>query len=101
LLQEKINGELVIEQKEPMFIGGESPYLDLLVDMYGDIVVGNEHGASDARFLSVRGIKGIVWGPEGNNSAHTLTEHVQLDSLFTLYDRLDAFMEKAAGLALI
>ncbi|RUA00254.1 MAG: M20 family peptidase [Deltaproteobacteria bacterium] len=95
LLQEKTSGELVIEEKEPMFLGGESPYLDLLVDMYGDIVVGNEHGASDARFLSVRGIRGIVWGPEGDNSAHTLTEHVRLDSLFALYDRLDAFMEKA------
>jgi succinyl-diaminopimelate desuccinylase len=94
MLQEKISGELVIEQKESVFLGGESPYLDLLVGMYDDIVVGNEHGASDARFLSVRGIKGIVWGPEGDNSAHTLTEHVQIDSLFTLYDRLDSFMEK-------
>jgi succinyl-diaminopimelate desuccinylase len=98
LLQEKILGELVIEQKEPMFLGGESPYLDLLVEMYGDIVVGSEHGASDARFLSVRGIKGIVWGPEGDNSAHTLTEHVRIDSLSALYDRLDAFLEKADGL---
>ncbi len=98
LLQEKIKGELVIEQKEPMFLGGESPYLDLLVKMYSDIITGNEHGASDARFLSVRGINGIVWGPEGDNSAHTLTEHVRIDSLFALYDRLDAFMEKAVEL---
>ena len=100
LLQEKIVGELVIEQKEPMFLGGESPYLDLLVELNRAIKVGNEHGASDARFLSVRGIKGIVWGPESNNSAHTLKEHVQIDSLFELYDRLDAFMKKAAGIEL-
>jgi len=98
LLQEKVTGELVVEQKEPMFLGGESPYLDLLVEMYGDIIVGNEHGASDARFLSERGIRGIVWGPEGDSSAHTLDEHVRIDSLFSLYDRLDAFMKKAAGL---
>ena len=96
MLQRKITGELVIEQKEPMFLGGESPYLDLLVDLYGDITVGNEHGASDARFLSVRGITGIVWGANSDNSAHTLKEHIQLDSLYKLYDRLDTFMEKSA-----
>jgi succinyl-diaminopimelate desuccinylase len=98
MLQKKVAGELVIEQKEPMFLGGESPYLDLLVDLYDDIIVGNEHGASDARFLSVRGINGIVWGANSDYSAHTLKEHVQLDSLYSLYDRLDTFMEKAARL---
>lgn len=96
MLQKKVGGKLVIEKKEPMFLGGESSYLDLLVDLYPDITVGQEHGASDARFLSVRGVKGIVWGANGDNSAHTLKEHIQLDSLQTLYERLDTFLEKSA-----
>ncbi len=96
MLKEKVAGELVIEQNESMFFGGESPYLDLLTHLYNDIEVGFEHGASDARFLSERGIKGIVWGADSENSAHTLTEHVRIDSLHLLYDRLDTFLSKAA-----
>lgn len=97
-LQNKVMGDLSIEQNEPMFLGGHSSYMDRLVGLFPDIIVGNEHGASDARFLSVRGVKGIVWGAEGDNSAHSLKEHIRLDSLHTLYDRLNAFLKMEASI---
>lgn len=98
-LQAKVAGELVIHRVEPMFLGGESPYLDLLTKLHKDIIVGSEHGASDARYLSVRGINGIVWGANSEHSAHTQDEHVELSSLYALYDRLDTFMTEAVNIA--
>jgi succinyl-diaminopimelate desuccinylase len=60
--------------------------------------VGFEHGASDARFLSDHGIKGIVWGANGDLSQHSLNEHVNIDSVARLYELLDEFMKKAGNL---
>jgi succinyl-diaminopimelate desuccinylase len=54
--------------------------------------IGCEHGASDARFLSEFGIPGIVWGPNGDNSAHSVDEHVNIDSLLDLHRILDRFL---------
>ena len=91
-LQQAIEGELVIERKEPILLGGESPYLDKLLAVAKDAELGFEHGASDARFMTAKGIKGIVWGPNHDLSMHTADEHVQIDSLYRLYGLLDAFM---------
>lgn len=91
-IQSRIQGELVLETKEPLFTGGESPYLDLLLKVAGDTEVGFEHGASDARFLSDHGIRGIVWGADGDVSQHSENEHVNLDSVAGLYERLEGFM---------
>ena len=84
-IQAEIKGELVVEKKEPLFEGGNSPYLDLLLEIASDTEVGFEHGASDARFLSDHGIKGIVWGANGDMSGHSADEHVNIDSVYQLF----------------
>jgi succinyl-diaminopimelate desuccinylase len=92
-IQSEIKGELVLEKKEPLFEGGDSPYLDLLLEFAENTEVGFEHGASDARFLSAHGIKGIVWGADGDMSAHSADEHVNIDSVFKLYELLNRFIQ--------
>jgi succinyl-diaminopimelate desuccinylase len=97
-IQDEIKGELVVQKKEPLFEGGDSPYLDLLLEIAEDSEVGFEHGASDARFLSTHGIKGIVWGANGDMSQHSADEHVNIDSVDKLYDLLDAFINRSQTL---
>jgi succinyl-diaminopimelate desuccinylase len=89
---------LVVEKKEPLFEGGDSPYLDLLLKIAKNTAIGFEHGASDARFLSAHGIKGIVWGADGDMSQHSADEHVNIASLNQLYEILDTFIEKSQAL---
>ena len=50
-----------------------------------------EHGASDARFLSAFGVPGIVWGADGDASAHAPDEHLRIDSLVALHRILREF----------
>ena len=97
-IQDKIRGELIVERKEPLFQGGGSPYLDLLLDISKDTVVGVEHGASDARFLSAHGIEGIVWGADGDMSQHSADEHLNIDSVYKLYELLDTFFNRSKTL---
>lgn len=92
-MQAKISGRLVIEEREPLFMGGESPYLDRLVEITGVTRLGFEHGASDARHLFQYGIKGIVWGADGDMSQHTAEEHVNISSVYKLYRFLETFMD--------
>jgi succinyl-diaminopimelate desuccinylase len=94
-IQKEIKGELVVEKKEPLFEGGDSPYLDLLLQIATDSEVGFEHGASDARFLSAHGIKGIVWGANGDMSQHSADEHVNIDSVLKLYELLDQLITQS------
>ncbi|MGA6927130.1 MAG: M20/M25/M40 family metallo-hydrolase [Desulfosarcina sp.] len=95
-MQDKVASQLVVMRKEPMFVGGTSPYLDRILDLAETIEVGFEHGASDARFFSEKGISGIVWGAEGDHSAHAADEHVNIESISRVYDVLDRFMEELA-----
>jgi succinyl-diaminopimelate desuccinylase len=97
-VQNEIKGELVVEKKEPLFEGGDTPYLDLLLEIAPDTEVGFEHGASDARFLSAHGIKGIVWGADGDLSQHSADEHINIDSVFKLYNLLDKFITQTQAL---
>jgi len=97
-IQKEIKGELVVEKNEPLFEGGDSPYLDLLLQIAPDCAVGFEHGASDARFLSAHGIKGIVWGADGDMSQHSSDEHVNIDSVLNLYNLLDKFITQSQAL---
>jgi succinyl-diaminopimelate desuccinylase len=90
-MEQEIRGELVVESVEPLFHGGDSPYLDLILSISKDTSVGFEHGASDARFLSNYGIKGIVWGADGDMSQHSLEEHLNIESALALYRILDEF----------
>ncbi len=92
-IRKAVASEVKVLAKEPIFIGGESPYLDKLLSLAGDDVeVGFEHGASDARLISARGIPGIIWGAEGEMSQHAVDEHVVIDSLKPLYRTIDRFL---------
>jgi succinyl-diaminopimelate desuccinylase len=93
-MREKIQGELLVEMKEPLFLGGESAYLDLLLDVSKKTTLGFEHGASDARFLKEHGTPGIVWGADGDQSAHSYDEHLNLESFYELYGILDNFFAR-------
>jgi succinyl-diaminopimelate desuccinylase len=88
----EIKGEVEVVEREPLFQGGHTPYLDRLLKVAGNPEIGCEHGASDARFLSEFGIPGIVWGPDGDNSAHAVDEHVNIESLLRLHKILDEFL---------
>lgn len=96
-MQGRIGGRLIIEEKEPLFMGGQSPYLDRLLAIATGTSTGFEHGASDARHLSQHGIKGIVWGADGDMSQHTAEEHVNIASVFTLYELLDTYLDDLAA----
>jgi succinyl-diaminopimelate desuccinylase len=91
-IRREIKGEVEVVEREPLFQGGRTPYLDRLLKAAGNPEIGCEHGASDARFLSAFGIPGIVWGPDGDNSAHAVDEHVNIDSLLALHKILDDFL---------
>jgi succinyl-diaminopimelate desuccinylase len=90
-IRSEIRGEVEVVEREPLFRGGDSPYLDRLMAVAGSPELGREHGASDARFLSEFGIPGIVWGADGENSAHALDEHITIDSLLHLHRMLDDY----------
>jgi succinyl-diaminopimelate desuccinylase len=89
-IEAAVTAEVHVKAKEPLFIGGPSPYLDLLVTHSG-AAVGFEHGASDARFLSTRGIPGAVWGADGEMSQHAADEHVVISSMERIYACLDHY----------
>ncbi len=97
-MQNEIKGRLTVEAKGHLFSGGQSPYLDVLLKIAKKTEVGFEHGASDARFLSAHGIDGIVWGANGDMSAHAIDEHVNIESVYELYRLLDAFVIKSQAL---
>lgn len=92
-MQSAVQGRLVIEKKEPVFLGGDSPYLDRLLEVAEGTRTGFEHGASDARHLFEYGIKGIVWGADGGMSQHTENEYVDLQSVEAIYTLLDRYFE--------
>jgi succinyl-diaminopimelate desuccinylase len=94
-MRSRIKGTLTVTDKEPLFIGGDHPYLDLLLSVSEGTETGFEHGASDARHLADFGIKSVIWGADGEMSQHTESEHAVIDSLFDLYDRLDRFLIEA------
>ena len=91
-IKEAVDSDVTLLEKEPLFIGGASSYLDTLVNCVPGVEVGFEHGASDARYLTGRGIPGVVWGASGEMSQHAANEHLVISSLGKVYGCLDAFM---------
>jgi succinyl-diaminopimelate desuccinylase len=89
-----VRGELVVERRDPLFLGGQSPYLETLLALSPGTRIGAEHGASDARYLSARGIPGIVWGADGDRSQHADDEHVDIRSVQRLFAVLDNFLKE-------
>lgn len=93
-----VSGELTVQAIHPVFDGGDSPHLDLLLRIAKKSRLAYEDGGSDARFLSARGIAGIVWGADGGRSHHSPDEHVHIPSLSELYRILDAFLNRATSI---
>jgi succinyl-diaminopimelate desuccinylase len=93
-VQSEVQGEVVVTAREPLFLGGESPYLELLLEIAAGTQVGFEHGASDARFLQEHGISGIVWGADGDLSQHSSEEHVNIESIDRLYRILNEWLNQ-------
>ena len=91
-LQAIVSGELSVLREEPMFLGGASPYLDRLCELAPGARLGFEDGASDGRFFSEKSIPGVIWGADGGG-AHAENEHVDIDSMLTLYLVLQRFVE--------
>jgi len=89
-IRTKLRSRVEVDSRGDIFLGGDSPYLDLLLETAPGTSVGFEHGASDARYLSEHGIKGIVWGADGDKTAHSVDEHVNLESV----DRLRRILDK-------
>ncbi len=100
-MQKKLHSDIIVENVEPLFSGGESEHLKLLLEISKKTRIGFEDGANDSRFLSQFGIKGIVWGADGNRSQHTPNEHVNIESVYELYTLLDAFIQRCESLARI
>jgi len=97
LLEQMVNStqsEIVLIRKEPLFTAKQSRYLELLLELNPEIQICAEHGSSDARFLSKFDIDGIVWGANGNRSHHSINEHVDLQSVQSLYSKIDYFIRK-------
>lgn len=92
-MKKAIQGEIVVLKKEPLFQGKKSMYLDLIVNANPSVKLASEHGSSDARFLSNYGFDGAVWGANGNLSHHSENEHVEIESVVELYNRLDTFLQ--------
>jgi len=97
-MQRELQGEVVVECIEPLFPEGESSYLNLLLEIAEQARIGFEDGSNDARFLPINGINGIIYGADGNQSQHSLTEHVDIESICKLHDILDAFVIRSKEL---
>ncbi|MBW1954206.1 MAG: M20/M25/M40 family metallo-hydrolase [Deltaproteobacteria bacterium] len=93
-MRRSVHGDLRILKKEPLFFSGTSPYIDLLLEVSPQSRTTFEHGASDARFLSEFGVPGVVWGADGEQSAHSRKERVLISSIRELRDRLERFVKK-------
>jgi succinyl-diaminopimelate desuccinylase len=95
-IQRVVGGKVTVIEQSPLFIGGESPYFDRLQKYSDGAVFGFEHGASDTSHLSQRNIPGAIWGAEGEMSQHTEEEHIVLESLYFIFEHLDAFLKEIA-----
>jgi succinyl-diaminopimelate desuccinylase len=91
-LRRELRSKVRMEASGPVFHGGQSPYLDRLQRLVPTAQLGFTHSASDARFLTEYGIPGIVWGADGEESAHAPDEHVNLQSIGRLYGMLDGLL---------
>lgn len=99
-LQKEFHSEIGPKVIEPFFQRGESRHLHLLLEISKKTRIGFEDGANDARFLSPLGIKGVIWGADGDRSRHSEGEHVNIESIFELYRILDEFIRRSENIAL-
>ena len=94
-MKSELQSEVVIESIVPLFPDGESPYLSLLLEIAKEASLGFEDGSNDTRFLSKNNINGITYGANGNQSQHSLNEHVDIESIYELYGILNTFIKSS------
>lgn len=92
-MQPELHSKLMVEAVEPIFDEGPSLHLDQLLDISKNTSIGFQEGSNDAGFLSNYGIKGIIWGADGDQSQHSLSEHVNIESVYALYHILNEFIK--------
>ncbi len=95
MISKQLESDLVVHGIEPVFISSPSPFLDQIVKLAMEIKMECEHGASDARHLMPYGLTGVVWGANGNLSHHSIDEHVEIESVSTLYRRLYQLLDRS------
>jgi succinyl-diaminopimelate desuccinylase len=93
-VQGDLPSKIIIDHVEPIFDGGSPEHLKWLLDISKKTRIGFEDGANDSQFLSRFGIKGVIWGADGDHSQHTLNEHVSIESIYELYGLLDNFIKR-------
>ena len=93
-MQNDLSSDIIIDRVSPRFDGGESKHLKWLLDISKKTRIGFEDGANDSRFFPRLGIKGIVWGADGDGSHHTMDEHVDIESIYELYGLLETFVRR-------
>ncbi len=93
-----IDAEIEVVSRGPVFDAGPSAELDLLRRTVPEARLVREHGASDARYLAAHGWTGVVWGANGEMSQHSEGEHLLIESLATLYRRIDRFLVRFSRL---
>jgi len=92
-IRSDVASEVEVVSVDNLFNGGEGPVTRYLARLAGNIEMVAEHASSDARFLNRTGTPGVIWGPQGNMSQHTEEEHVEIDTLFSLYETLNRFVD--------
>jgi len=98
IMQRDLHSDIIIDHVAPKFDGGESEHLKRLLAISKKTRIGFEDGANDSRFLPGFGIKGIIWGADGNRSQHTMDEHVDIESIYELYGFLDTFVRQCESM---
>ena len=98
-MQGELHSKIIIDRVEPMFDGGSPEHLKWILDISKKTRIGFEDGVNDSQFLSRFGIKGVVWGANGDHSQHTHNEHVSIESIYELYGLLDNFIKRCESKA--
>lgn len=93
-LQRAITGSLAIVSEVPVFESLPSPWRNLLFRVSG-AAEGKGHGGSGAHHFSRLGLSGVVWGADGDDSQHSLSEHLNISSLLPVYAGLARLVNAA------
>lgn len=86
--------DVCVLSNEPCFRSLPSDFMNLLANNIPDAKFVSEHGASDARYFSKKGISGVIWGADGEMTQHTENEYLLIDSIIPVYSGLNNFIDE-------
>ena len=86
-LRRSISGSLGIVSEAPVFESLPSPWRNLLFRVTGASAA-KGHGGSGAHHFSQLGLSGVAWGADGDDSRHSMSEHLNISSLRPVYEGL-------------